>query len=118
MDIIADAAAALAEISEEGISVAQGWYNESLHETHVTLWKQRGYEAGHADDDCDVEAGEIQVNIWSTQDQQALKARVKRLMKAGGFMFTEDNDQAEPDTGVFTNAMRFLKVQENDETEE
>lgn len=118
MDVIAMAAEALSPISDEGTIVQQGWYDSSLKELHVTLWKLRDYEAGHADDSCDVEAASIQVNIWSTEDQQELVKRIKKLMKAYGFQYTEGNDTAEPDTGVFMNAMRFLILQESDEETE
>ena len=44
--------------------------------------------------------------------------RIKKLMKAHGFFYTEGNDQAETDTGVFMNAMRFLMIWEAEEKEE
>lgn len=118
MDVIAMAAEALKPISDDGIIVQQGWYDGSLKKLHVTLWKLRDYEAAHSDDGCDVEGATIQVNIWSTEDQQALVKRIKKLMKTYGFFYTEGNDQAEPDTGVFMNAMRFLMIQEVNEEEE
>lgn len=118
MDVIGLAAEALKPLTEEGVIVQQGWYDDSLHRLHITLWKMRDYEEGHSDDECDVEAATIQVNIWSEEDQQELTKRVKKLMKANGFLYTEGNDQAEPDTGVFTNAMRFLIVREAEEMEE
>ncbi|MEE3382085.1 MAG: hypothetical protein VZQ81_09280 [Succiniclasticum sp.] len=119
MDVIKAAAAALKPIEDEGIIVQQGWYDAALKQLHITLWKLRDYAAAHSDDDCDVEAATIQVNIWSTADQQDLVKRVKKLMKAAGFLYTEGNDTAEPDTGVFMNAMRFFYQEEaEEETEE
>lgn len=118
MDVIKIAAEALKSISDDGIIVQQGWYDESLGRLHITLWKIRDYEAGYSDDECDVEGAEIQVNIWSDSDQQDLVKRVKKLMKTSGFMYTEGNDQAETDTGIFTNAMRFWIIQEKEEREE
>lgn len=119
MDVIKTAADALKPISDEGITVQQGWYDASLKKLHITLWKLRDYAAAHSDDDCDVEAATIQVNIWSTADQQDLVKRVKKLMKANGFEFTEGNDTGEQDTGVFMNAMRFFYQEEaEEETEE
>jgi hypothetical protein len=44
--------------------------------------------------------------------------RIKKLMKKSGFIYTEGNDQIEPDTGIFTNAMRFLIMREAEEMEE
>mgnify|MGYP000756081239 CR=1 FL=1 len=118
MDVISMAAEALKPISDDGIIVQQGWYDRSLKQLHVTLWKLRDYEAGHSDDECDVEGATIQVNVWSNEDQQDLVKRIKKLMKAHGFSYTEGNDQAEPDTGVFMNAMRFLMIWEAEEKEE
>ena len=70
------------------------------------------------DDECEIEAASIQVNIWSRSDQQALVKRIKKLMKKNGFLFQEGNDQIETDTGIFINAMRFLILKEAEETEE
>jgi hypothetical protein len=84
----------------------------------VTLWKLGDSESGHSDDECDVESATIQVNIWSDKDQQNLVKRIKKLMKKSGFIYTEGNDQIEPDTGIFTNAMRFLIMREAEEMEE
>lgn len=118
MDVIKIAADALKPVSDEGIIVQQGWYDRSLKQLHVTLWKIRDYEAGHSDDECDVEGAAIQVNIWSDSDQQDLVKRIKKLMKASGFLYIEGNDQTEPDTGIFTNAMRFWIIKEKEESEE
>ena len=54
MDVVEMAAQALKPLSDEGIIVQQGWYDGSLKQLHVTLWKLRDYEAGHSDDECDV----------------------------------------------------------------
>ncbi len=118
MDIIKTAAAALDPLEREGITVQQGWYDASLRKTHVTLWKLRDYAAGHSDDDCDVETATIQVNVWSTEDQQDLVQWIRKLMKTAGFVYTEGNDTAEPETGVFMNAMRFFLMEETEEEEE
>lgn len=118
MDVIGLAAAALKPISDEGIIVQQGWYDESLKRLHVTLRKLQDTEDAHSDDECEIEAASIQVNIWSRSDQQALVKRIKKLMKENGFLFQEGNDQIETDTGIFINAMRFLILKEAEETEE
>lgn len=69
MDVIGLAAAALKPISDEGTIVQQGWYDESLKRLHVTLWKLQDTENAHSDDECEIEAASIQVNIWSRSDQ-------------------------------------------------
>lgn len=115
MDVIALAADALKPISDRGITVQQGWYDKSLKKLHVTLWKLRDYESSHSDDECDIETAYIQVNIWSDRDQQDLVKEIKKLMKKQGFLFSEANDDAEPDTGIFNNGMRFLIMREAEE---
>lgn len=92
--------------------------NRSLKRLHVTLWKLQDTEDAHSDDECEIEAASIQVNIWSRSDQQTLVKRIKKLMKENGFLFQEGNDQIETDTGIFINAMRFLILKEAEETEE
>lgn len=119
MDIIERAAEALKPVSDDNISVRQGWYEESLKRLHVTLWNLSDYVAAHSDDGEEIEAGMIQVNIWSEHDQVSLKKRIKKLMRKAGFRFVEGNDEAETDTRIFINAMRFLYMQEaENETEE
>lgn len=118
MDVIGLAAEALKPISDEGTIVQQGWYDESLKRLHVTLWKLQDTEDAHSDDECEIEAASIQVNIWSRSDQQALVKRIRKLMKENGFLFQEGNDQNETDTGIFINAMRFLILKEAEEMEE
>jgi hypothetical protein len=112
VDIIEKSAEALKPISDDGIIVRQGWYEESLKQLHVTLWNLSDYIAAHSDDDEEVEAGMVQVNIWSAEDQVSLKKRIKKLMRGAGFRFVEGHDELETDTRVFINAMRFLLVQE------
>ena len=112
MDIIEKSAEALKPISDEGITVRQGWYEENLKKLHVTLWNLSEYIAAHSDDDEEIEAGMVQVNIWSGEDQIALKKRIRKLMRRAGFKYVEGHDELETDTRIFINAMRFLLVQE------
>ena len=57
MDIIKLASDALKPISDGGIPVQQGWYDESIGKVHVTLWSLGDYEGGHSDDAEEVEVG-------------------------------------------------------------
>ena len=119
MDVIERAAEALKPVSDDGIIVRQGWYEENLKKPHVTLWNLSDYATAHSDDGEEIEAGMIQVNIWSAHDQASLKNRIKKLMRKVGFIYVEGNDEIETDTRIFINAMRFLYMQEaeNNETE-
>lgn len=118
MDIIEIAAKALKPISDEGIAVRQGWYEEDLKKLHITLWNLSDSVAAHSDDAAEVETGMVQVNIWSKKDQVSMKKRIKKLMRKAGFYYVEGHDEAEADTRVFINAMRFLLMQETEEMED
>lgn len=117
MDIIELAAEALKPVSDDGIIVRQGWYEEDLKKLHVTLWNLSDYVAAYSDDDAEVDAGMVQVNIWSSKDQVSLKNRIKKLMRKAGFRYIEGRDEAETDKRIFINAMRFLMVQEANDDE-
>lgn len=117
VEIIAMAAEALKPVSNDGITVEQGWYDKELKKLHVTLWSLGDYDGAHADDDTEVEVASIQVNIWSGEDQISLKKRIKRLMKKAGFYYMGGNDELETDTKVFINAMRFMYAQEAEKEE-
>lgn len=118
MDIIKSAAEALTPISDEGTRVQAGWYDEDVNDIHVTLWILNEYDGAHSDDGTEVDVAMLQVCIWSKEDQQIMKKRIKKLMKKAGFRFVESNDQLEADTGIFMNAMRFLLMEEAEEQEE
>lgn len=118
MDIIKKAAEALKELSDEGIVVQQGWYDENIHDLHITLWSLGEYEDAHSDDEAEIEVASIQVNIWSNKDQITLKKRVKKLMKKAGFYYVGSNDNLETDTKVFSNAARFITAEEVEQGEE
>ncbi len=118
MDIIEVAAQALKPLSDEGITVRQGWYEEDLKKLHITLWNLSDSVAAHSDDAAEVETGMVQVNIWSGKDQVSLKNRIKKLMRKAGFYYVEGHDEEETDSRVFINAMRFLLMQEIEEMEE
>lgn len=118
MDIIKSAADALKPVSDSGIRVQAGWYDESIGDIHVTLWYMGDYDGGHSDDDVEIDVASIQVCIWSKNDQQNLKKQIKKLMKKAGFYYTDGNDQLEADTGIFMNAMRFLLMEEAEEDKE
>lgn len=117
MDAIALAAEALQPITESGIPVQQGWYDANVKKMHVTLWNLGDYDSEHSDDETEVEAASVQVNIWSGKDQMQLKKRIKKLMKKAGFCFVEGHDEYETDTKIFNSAMRFIAAQEAEEEE-
>lgn len=114
MDIIAAAAQALEPISERGITVKQGWYDEDIRDTHITLWNLSDTEEGHCDDDiAEIEEGYIQVNIWGTYDAVDLKRETIKLMKSAGFLY-EDGQDVEEKPGLYNKAMRFYMIEESE----
>lgn len=112
-DIIKDAAEALSEVSTSGIQVVQGWYRKDIKETHVTLWDLGETDDSHSDDDAEGVRQSVQVTIFSTEDEVALAASVKKLMKRHGFLFEARNaDDSEPQNGIYMKAQRFNKFYE------
>lgn len=117
MDIIALAAAALEPIEADGIVVQQGWYDKNVNDTHVTLWNLGTSPEAHSDDVEEVTGGDVQVTIFSSQDEVALARRIKKLMVAAGFTWTGgDQDDTQNDGGLFMKPQRFHFDKE--ETEE
>lgn len=115
-DIIRNAEDALREISESGIPVVQGWYDENLKKCHVTLWDLGESEESFSDDDADGERQSVQVTIFSQDDEVALAKRIKSLMKQSGFDYEGRNgDDSDPQDGIYMKAQRFSKLYEVEE---
>lgn len=115
-DIIKDARDALKEVSDAGTKVVQGWYREDIKATHVTLWDLGETDDSHSDDDAEGVQQSVQVTIFSRQDETALAAQIKKLMKEHGFQFEARNaDDSEPQNGIYMKAQRFNKFYEESE---
>lgn len=107
-DVIEVAAAAMQPIVDSGIIVKQGWYDDNINDTHITLWLLNESDIENADDDADTYMATLQVNIWATTDNIDLKKRVKNLLKKAGLQFIESNDNYENDAKIFVKQMRFI----------
>lgn len=114
LDVIKLAAAALEPISARGITVKQGWYDENIGKTHITLWNMSDTEEGHSDDEATEEGQILQVNIWADYDALDLKKEVKKLMKKAGFYYQDGSDEQEK-ADLFNKAMRFYCIAEMEE---
>lgn len=115
-DIIKDASDALKEVHDSGIQVVQGWYRKDIKKTHVTLWDLGETDDGHSDDDAEGVQQSVQVTIFSKEDEVALAAKIKKLMKQHGFLFEARNaDDSEPQNGIYMKAQRFNKFYEESE---
>lgn len=115
-DIIKDASEALKQISDRNITVVQGWYKEDIKECHVTLWDLGETEDSFSDDDAEGVTLQVQVTIFSKQDEIELTREVKDLMKQAGFIFDGRNgDDSKPEDGIYMKAQRFSKFYESEE---
>ncbi|MBR1390907.1 MAG: hypothetical protein IJ567_05625 [Lachnospiraceae bacterium] len=115
-DIIRDAAEALKQISDRGITVMQGWYDKNIHDTHVTLWDLGEDDANFSDDDAEGSTLSLQVTIFSEKDEVALSREIKELMIEHGFDFEGRNaDDSQPEDGIYMKAQRFSKFYEGEE---
>jgi hypothetical protein len=60
-----------------------------------------------ADDEEQITAHFVQVDIWSTGNYNSLVDQVKARMKDNGFRRTSEADLYEADTEIFHKALRF-----------
>lgn len=112
-DIVKDAAEALTPITEDGITVMQGWYNEDIKDCHVTLWDMGEEEVLYSDDEVEGVMQTVQVTIFSTKDEVALARKIKTLMKRAGFDFEgRSPDDSRPEDGIYMKAQKFTKYYE------
>ena len=114
-DIIKDAAAALVAISEQGITVMQGWYDKDIKDCHVTLWDLGETDDNFSDDDAEGVTLSVQVTIFSKSDEIELAREIKAAMKESGFAFEGRNgDDSQPEDGIYMKAQRFSKFYESE----
>lgn len=112
-DVIKDTADTLKRISDRGIDVRQGWYNEDIHATHVTLWDLGESDENFSDDAAEGVRLAVQVTIFSESDEVELAREIKSLMKANDFSFEGRNaDDSQPQDGIYMKAQRFSKFYE------
>lgn len=116
MDIIEVVARALKEISDRGITVVQGWYDENINDTHITFCELSDRTNEVSDDEEESIAHTIQVDIWSKKDEWQLKKEVKKLMINNDFGYIEGQDFIEVDKNngsvLYHKALRFNYVEE------
>lgn len=109
-DVIKDAAEALRQISDRGITVMQGWYDKDIKACHVTLWDLGEEERFYSDDEPEGAIVSLQVTIFSTKDEVELAREIRKLMKEKEFVFdTRTGDETQPEDGIHVKAQRFLK---------
>lgn len=117
-DIIKDASRALEEISNKGIMVMQGWYDQKIKDCHITLWDLGEMEDNHSDDEAEGVTLSLQVTIFSTRDETELSREIKELMKIHEFDYEGRNgDDSKPEDGIYMKAQRFSKFYQMEETD-
>lgn len=109
-DIIKDASETLKPVSDRGITVVQGWYDENIKECHVTLWDLGEEETFYSDDEPECILLYLQVTIFSQNDEVELARDIKELMRSNDFIFEGRNgDDSQPEDGIYMKAQRFSK---------
>ena len=113
MDVITAAYKALEPITERGVKVQEGWYDERYKRLHVTLWPLAETPEAHSDDALEIATAGLQVTIFSTEDQEALREEIKQLLiNAGASYQGTDQQQTRIEAGVYIRPLRFLFYEE------
>jgi len=105
-NLIEHASEALNSVEAAGIPVQQGWYDEDIKQTHVTLWELDDSDI-HSNDAPELTTYLLQVTIFSQKDETALKKRIKRLMREAGYTFMASAGSVDTRLKVHMKAMRF-----------
>ncbi|MGL5084260.1 MAG: hypothetical protein ACRC68_00835 [Clostridium sp.] len=112
IDIIEFIAKALTEISNRGIYVVSGWYDEDINDTHITFCELNDRQGDVSDDEEESIIHLIQIDIWSKKDEWKLKKEIKKLMAQSDFGYVDGEDLFETDTKIYHKAMRFDYLEE------
>ena len=91
------------------IDVFEGWYDEELNKTHITVHEYLSQDGDYEDDEASCIEHNIQVDIWSKDSLEAYKLnnQVRKLMIKNGFTKTSGQDLPEAKTKIYHKAMRF-----------
>lgn len=118
MDVVKFAARALEPISAKGIPVQEGWYDEAARKLHVSLWPLQDAPQCSSDDYTEVERASIQITIFSTEENEDLRAEIVKLMQGAGACYTgTDQRQTRQESGVYIRPLRFDIYQEKERME-
>ena len=112
LDIIEFIANALKPISDRGVIVVQGWYDENINDTHITFCELSDRSNDISDDEEENIVHTIQVDIWSKKDEWQLKKEVKKLMLQNDFGYIDGVNLFEIDNKIHHKALRFNYLEE------
>lgn len=95
------------------VLVIEGWYDDELSKTHITVHEYLDQEDGFEDDEASEIIHNIQVDIWSEDSLESynLKKNAKKLLKNNGFSYSDGQDFFEKDTKIYHKAMRLTYVE-------
>ncbi len=96
------------------IMVIEGWYDNELNKTYITVHEYLESEESFQDDEASELEHNIQVDIWSKDSIESynLKKQVRNLLKENGFKFTSGQDLFENDTKIYHKGLRFTYLEE------
>lgn len=111
MDIIAFTVNALEDLK---IPVTEGWYNQDIDKTQVTLMEYLEQELLYEDDEPVAIEHNLQIDVWSKDSLEAfnLKNKIRTLLKAKGFKFDDGQDFFEIEPKIYHKALRFTYLEE------
>ena len=91
------------------IEVFEGWYDEELNKTHITIHEYLDQDDDYEDDEASCIKHFIQVDIWSKDSLEAykLKRQVRQLMIENDFIKNDGQDFYEKGTKIYHKGIRF-----------
>lgn len=91
------------------VEVFEGWYDEELNKTHITVHEYLDQDGNYEDDKASCINHNVQIDIWSKNSLEAykLKRQIRNLMIENDFRKTDSQDFYEVKTKIYHKAMRF-----------
>lgn len=91
------------------VKVFEGWYDEELNKTHITVHEYLDQDGDYEDDEPSCINHNVQIDIWSKNSLESyqLKKLVRKLMLQNNFIKTSGQDFYEVKTKIYHKAMRF-----------
>lgn len=91
------------------VPVFEGWYDEELNKTHITVHEYLDQDGDYEDDEASCIEHSIQVDIWSKDSLEAykLKRQVRKLMIENDFIKNDGQDFYEKETKIYHKGIRF-----------
>ena len=91
------------------VEVFEGWYDEELNKTHITVHEYLDQDGDYEDDEASCIEHSIQVVIWSKDSLEAykLKRQVRKLMIENDFIKNDCQDFYEKGTKIYHKGIRF-----------